>query len=252
MNVPSFSLEGRVALVTGAAQGIGQALAVGLAHYGASVVVTDAAGDRLDETGSLVMATGQPHLVRRLDVTIGLEIAETIAASIDRFGKIDILVNNAGVRVPKSALDHTDEDWDWLMGIDLRAVFVLSREVGRHMVERRDGRIINIASMMGLIAGPLRAGYCSAKAGVVNLTRALAIEWAPHSVRVNAICPGPITTPQTAERQKLGYSSTGEDIPMKRRATPDELIGAAVFLASDASSYVTGSALVVDGGFTAQ
>ncbi|MBI3966575.1 MAG: SDR family oxidoreductase [Chloroflexi bacterium] len=242
-----------MALVTGSAQGIGQALAVGLAHYGATVVATDLDGDRLGATANLLGELGQPHLTCRLDVVDRARIDEVIALVVDRFGRIDVLVNNAGIRIPKPTLQTSDEEWDRVMAVNLRATFILCRQVGRHLVERRAGCIVNVASQLGHVGLGERAAYCASKAGIVNLVRSLAIEWAPYNVRVNALCPGPIRTPyHDTPETRHHQAAVVAKVPLGRAGEVEELIGATVFLASDASSFVTGASIVVDGGYLAQ
>ncbi len=254
----SQNLAGRTALVTGAGSGLGQAIAIELAGRGAHVVFTELP-DRLDrarQTLDRIEAAGGSGLVLSLDVT-DLEnirqVAETTAA-ID--GHIDMLVNNAGVNIRQDAFDVTEEAWDTVMAIDLKGVFFTAQAVGRLMRDQtpQGGAIVNIASVMGLGAYYQRSAYCSAKAGVVNLTKVLALEWAPVNIRVNAVCPAFVDTELTRpmfESQPAAYQDILSRTPMRRLGTPEEVASAVAYLCSPEASYVNGLAMTVDGGWTA-
>jgi 2-deoxy-D-gluconate 3-dehydrogenase len=240
-------LDGQVAVVTGTGTGLGQAIAAGLAEAGADVVMSELP-DRVhlaDETARSISDHGRDALVLPLDVRDidGPHGIRAFAqAAISWRGHVDILVNNAGVNLPQDALD-----------IDLKGTFFCAQAFGRHMVERGRGAIINIASQNGLVGYYKRAAYCSAKAGVVNLTRVLTLEWAPRGVRVNAIAPTFVRTPLTAstfDDPELGPDLIRR-IPLGRIGEPEDVAAAVVFLASSAASMITGHTLTVDGGWTA-
>jgi 2-dehydro-3-deoxy-D-gluconate 5-dehydrogenase len=246
----SFRLEGRVAIVTGASRGLGAAMAAALAEAGADVALV-ARGD-LAETEAAVAHTSR----RALRVTADLEDRDSprkiLDTVLEHFGRADILVNNAGIIRRAAAVETTDEDWDAVIEVNLRSVFVLSREFARTLVERKSGgRIINIASMLSFQGGIRVPAYTAAKSGLLGLTRALANELAPAGINVNAIAPGYMTTDNT--RQLREDPSRSIDIlariPAARWGTPDDLKGAVVFLASPASEYVHGTVLAVDGGW---
>ena len=200
MDDSTTALKGRVALVTGAASGLGRATALALAEAGATVVLTELP-DRLAAAEETARAAARDYGAETLTVPLDLTNLETIGAmvsrTLERFGRIDILVNNAGINIPKMALDVTEEDWDRVLDVNLKGLFFTSQAVGREMIARGGGKIINIASQMGVVGYYKRAAYCSSKAGVVNLTRVLAIEWAPHGIRVNCIGPTILDTPLT-------------------------------------------------------
>jgi 2-deoxy-D-gluconate 3-dehydrogenase len=258
MALPSFRLDGQVAVVTGTGSGLGQAIAVGLAEAGADVVLSELP-DRLaltDETVRLIEAQGREALVLPLDVR-DLDgphgIRGFAEAAIDWRGQIDCLVNNAGVNLPQDALEVDEASWDAVLDIDLKGTFFCAQAFGRHMVERGSGSIINIASQNGLVGYYKRAAYCSAKAGVVNLTRVLTLEWAPRGVRVNAIAPTFVRTPLTAstfDDPELGADLLRR-IPLGKIGEPEDVAAAVVFLASPAAGMITGHTLTVDGGWTA-
>jgi 2-deoxy-D-gluconate 3-dehydrogenase len=252
---PSMRVDGKVAVVTGGGSGLGKSIALALAEAGADVVVTELQG-RLSNariTARLVGEAGRKVLPIALDVTSLKSIQRMVAKVIKQFGRIDILVNNAGINIAKDALDVTEKDWDRILDVNLKGVFFCSQAVGREMIKRRAGKIINIASQNGVIGYYQRAAYCSSKAGVVNLTRVLAIEWAPHHINVNAIGPTFILTPLTQklfEDRKFSREVLRR-IPLGRLGTPEDVAGAAVFLASAAADMITGHTLLVDGGWTA-
>lgn len=256
MEMPSFRLDGKVAIVTGAGSGIGQASALALAQAGASVVVTEIL-PRLDageSTAALARQEFQAEaLAAPLDVTDRQSIDALVRTVVDRFGQIDILVNNAGINTPQYALDVTEEAWDSILNVDLKGLFFTTQAVGREMVKRKSGKIVNIASQMGVVGYFKRAAYGAAKAGVVNLTRVLAVEWAQHGIRVNCIGPTFLETPLTAPFfEEAGYRKEILDrIPLGYIGKPADIAGAVVYLASPASDLVTGHTLLVDGGWTA-
>jgi NAD(P)-dependent dehydrogenase (short-subunit alcohol dehydrogenase family) len=257
MNYRGFDLGGQVAVVTGAAQGIGRALAVGLAQAGAHVAVTDRAqmhGLSLQVCDEISASGGQATAFE-LDVTQTAVIADRLAQIQSRLGGLDILVNNAGTGISRAALDVSEADWDRILDLNLKSQFFCAQAAARLMAAQGRGRIINIASTHALIALPDGSPYIASKGGVASLTRSLALEWIRLGIRVNAIAPGPVHTAYKAQAD-LALGRTAESIrddmqrrvPLGRRLQPEELVGAAIYLASDASRAVVGHILVVDGG----
>jgi len=254
MSLDIFKLDGRVALITGGNRGLGFAMAQALAEAGASVVVTSRQEERaLESAAALAGATGQRTMGLVVDVTGAEQIESMIQAVVKEFGRIDILVNNAGINIRKPVEELDEASWDLVQHTNLKAPFLCSRAAARYMKEQRYGRIINISSMLGMVALPERSPYCASKGGLIQLTRVLALEWATHNITVNALCPGPLATelniPVLSNPQANQFFL--DHIPLGRWGRPEELGGAIVFLASDASSFMTGSALVIDGGWTA-
>jgi NAD(P)-dependent dehydrogenase (short-subunit alcohol dehydrogenase family) len=252
------SLAGMTALVTGAGSGIGQAAARALSAAGARVVATELPDrlQRAEETASELHRAGGHALAVALDVRDLESIATCVAAAVQAGdGRLDILVNNAGVNVRQPAFEVTEEAWDLVLDTNLKGLFFTAQAAGRVMRDQipAGGSIINISSTMGLVGYYDRAAYCSSKAGVINLSRVLAIEWAPHEIRVNAVCPAFVETPLT--RALLENEAIKRDIlgrtPAGRLVTPEEVAAAIVFLAGTPAQMITGSALTVDGGWTA-
>jgi 2-deoxy-D-gluconate 3-dehydrogenase len=254
--LPTFGLEEQVAIVTGAGRGMGRTFSTALAYAGADVVVTELPGRERDaeETAVEVRAAGRRALVVPLDVVQIPSIKAMVEQVVDEWGYIDILVNNAGINIRQFAVDVTEDAWDRIVSVNQKGVFFCSQIVGRHMIERgQGGKIVNVASQMGLVGDQERAVYCATKAAVVNLTRVLALEWAPYSVNVNAVAPTYVRTPlvEALLQDKDVHEDIVRRIPLGRVAEPEEVAGAVVFLASPASDFVTGHTLVVDGGWTA-
>jgi NAD(P)-dependent dehydrogenase (short-subunit alcohol dehydrogenase family) len=247
-----FDLSGRTAIVTGATRGLGRAFALALAEAGADIVIVGRDADAALVTEQEVAAAGRQSLTVLADVTSREEVERMLQAAVDRFGGVDVLVNNAGGCVHRPALEVTDDQWREVMDINLDALWRCCQIVGRHMVERGHGSIINIGSMSGMIVNrpQWQPGYNASKAAVHHLTRSLAAEWAPSGVRVNALAPGYVKTDMSPVDDPQFRRYWIEDAPMVRYGTVDELAPAVVFLASDASSFVTGSVLVADGGYS--
>lgn len=248
-----FDLSGRVGVVIGASEGsIGGAIAVALAQAGATVVVAGRNAERLASTRALVEETGAGGSSELVDVSDPESIARLSEIVVETHGPPTVLVNGAGVSVTKDAFDITVDDWDSVHDTHLRGTFFSCQAFGRHMAQDGYGKIINLSSTWAVTTGPKRSVYCAAKAGVSHLSSALAVEWAPLGVRVNALAPAATMTPTIEERLKQHpgreeYLRGG--IPMGRLATPEDMVGAALFLASPASDFVTGHTLFVDGGW---
>lgn len=250
-----FRLDGKVALVTGGARGLGKTMAVALAEAGADIALTGRTLEPSETAASEIgAATGRRCRAYQADVTIAADVERLASTVASDFGRIDILINNAGTNIRGSIEQLTEADWDTVIDTNLKGPFLCARAIGPAMVRRGWGRVINLGSVLGVIALAGRAPYASSKAGIINLTRVLALEWAGTGVTANAICPGAFGTEMNRQLldDPVKYQEFVKRIPMGRWGEPEELCGAAVFLASDASSYVTGSALFVDGGWTAR
>jgi NAD(P)-dependent dehydrogenase (short-subunit alcohol dehydrogenase family) len=248
-----LDLSGRTAVVIGGTTGIGRALTQGLAAAGADVVPTSRRSEVVDEAAALVEAAGRRTLRVVTDVGDEASIVSTLAAAIAEFGKVDILVNCAGRTKRTATLDLTDQEWNDILETNLTGTLRACRLFGRHMIARGYGRIINIASLTSFVSMMEVAAYSASKSAVASLTKSLAVEWSRHGVMVNAIAPGVFRT--SLNQKLLDTTPRGQELltrtPMGRFGRVEELAGAAVFLASDAASFVTGHMLVVDGGFLA-
>ena len=250
---PEFDLAGKVALVTGAGRGIGYHIALALARYGADLVVCSRTVSELEKLGKEVEEIGRRVLIRQADVRKASEVSALVQAAVDSFQHIDILVNNAGVNIPQWAAEVTEEAWDTIMDINLKGVFFVAQAVGKVMIRQKRGKIINVSSQAGSVGLLRRAAYCASKGGVNQLTRVLAIEWAPHNINVNAIAPTFVETPLTRpmfQDQNFREYVMG-NISLGRIGKPEDIVGAAIYLASAASDLVTGHVLLIDGGWTA-
>ena len=249
-----FRLDGKTALVTGGARGLGLTMATALAQVGADIVIAGRTLSACDEAAaSIAASTGRKATAHAADVTKPADV-ERLVEQIEAEQPIDVLLNCAGVNIRGLSQELSETDWDTVIDINLKGTFLCCRAVGPRMVKRGWGRVINMGSMLSVIALPGRAPYCSAKAGVLNLTKVLALEWAGTGVTANTICPGPFATEMNRAllNDPAKYQDFVRQIPMGRWGELEEMTGVAVFLASDASSYVTGSALFVDGGWTAR
>jgi len=248
----NFGVEGRVAIVTGAAQGIGSAIAELYAAKGASLVLVDLKNE-IEETARAVRAVGATAITITADLTDSKSIDMIVDGAVAEFGKIDILVNNAGIVLLEDAESLPADYWDKTMAINLRAPFLLAQAVGRHMIENGGGKIINMASQAGLVALDKHVAYCASKAGIISITRTLAAEWGEYNINVNCISP---TVILTELGKKAWAGEVGDEfrkqIPVGRFGYPEEVAAVALFLASDASNLISGENVVIDGGYTAQ
>jgi NAD(P)-dependent dehydrogenase (short-subunit alcohol dehydrogenase family) len=247
-----FSLEGKVAVVTGASKGLGRAMAIGLAKAGAKVVATHTSGetDTVDE----IKKIEKDAIWARVDVTNKDEIKEMVKKAKDKFGRIDILVNNAGVFKMSPAEMITEEEWDNVIDVNLKGQFLCAQEVAKEMINQKSGKIINIASIAGKLAFSHSTAYNASKAGVILLTKTLATELGQYNIQVNSICPGLFATKMTEDlvNDDNIIKMVKERVPLGRHGQPEELMGSVIYLASKASDYTTGHALVVDGGWTSR
>ena len=247
-------LEGKVALITGGTSGIGSATAVRFAGEGAAVVITGRNAERGEQVVLDIVANGGEALFIRSDVRNAEDCRQAVEQILERFGKIDVLFNNAGVFHPKSVPDCTEEEWDETIDSSLKGAFLMSKYVLPSMIESGSGSIIHTSSGWGILGGDKAAAYCAAKGGLIVMAKAMAIDHGPDGIRVNCVCPGDVLTPMLADdAAKRGmswddYAADAADRPLGRIGTAEDIANAVLYLASDESSFVTGDALVVDGG----
>jgi NAD(P)-dependent dehydrogenase (short-subunit alcohol dehydrogenase family) len=254
MSSPEFGLAGKIAFVTGAGRGLGRAGALAFARAGADVFLVSRTRGELDETATMVAKLGRKARVATADTRNSTEVEAAVGAAVDAFGRIDILFNNAGTNIRKNVVDMPDEDWHTIMDTNVKGAFLVARAVARQMVRQGSGTIINMSSMSAASAEPTKAVYAASKGAIALFTKGLALELAPHGIRVNAIAPGYMLTSLV----KGGLDADPERkqrvlarIPLGRLGEPEEIGGALVFLASDAARYITGATITIDGGWTA-
>lgn len=249
----SFTLDGRVAFVTGGSRGLGREISLALARAGAHVVVVSRHLADVERVAQEIEQLGVKSLALKADVTVRADAAHAVQTTVDQFGRIDILVNNAGVNWRKPILDFEEDDWDKILRTNLFACHLCAKAVCPNMMKRGKGSIINIASMLASVVIPERGVYAASKAGLVQLTRYLAVELAEYGIRANAVCPGPFETEMVRKMMEKegGYDYFLQRMPMKRIGQPAEIGGTVVYLASDASSFVTGTTIYIDGGWSA-
>jgi NAD(P)-dependent dehydrogenase (short-subunit alcohol dehydrogenase family) len=242
-------LEGKVAIVTGAGSGIGRDIAVALHAEGAQVVIADVSGQEKAVADEL----GEAALAVHADVSKWADVEAMVAAAVDGFGRLDIVVNNAGIGgTPGPTADGTEENFDRVLAVNLKGVFLVMKASIPRLVENGGGSIVNIASIAGLVGYPTLSAYAASKGGVVQLTRTAAIEYAASGLRINAVCPGPIDTPLARSSSEERLKQVVANIPVGRLGRSEEVAATTVFLASDESSFVTGQAIAVDGGWTSR
>ncbi len=253
-------LEGRVALITGAGSGIGRAAAQRFAAEGCAVAVVDIAAGAANETAGKIVADGGRAIAFGANVTADIEVRVAVARTVEAFGSLDVLYNNAGVNSSGSIVDAAEDDWDRCLAVNVKGTFLCSRAAVPYLAATGAGAIVNQGSVAALVGVPNFAAYCAAKGAVVALTRSMAVDLAPRRIRVNAICPGTVLTPlmepllrsRGGGDLEAGLAKTVVKYPIGRLGTPEEIASAALFLASDQASFLTGSILAADGGMTAQ
>jgi 2-deoxy-D-gluconate 3-dehydrogenase len=247
-----FDLSGKTAIVTGGGSGLGEGMSVGLAEAGADIVIVDL--NTKTDAGEKIKKLGREVLALTADLSDIKSLQMIVDETIKKFGKVDILINNAGTIRRTPAIDYSEEDWDYVMNLNSKTVFFLSQAVAKDMIKRKKGKIINIASLLSFSGGITVPSYSASKGAVAQITKALANEWAKYGLNINAIAPGYMATKNTEalRMDEIRYKAITERIPAERWGTPDDLKGIAVFLASEASDYVNGHVLLVDGGWMAR
>ena len=246
-----INLDGKVAVVTGAGRGIGQSVAIALAEAGADVVLAARTASQLEETAAAVRSKGKRAIGLPTDVTQKTAVEKLMTTAVEQLGGLHILVNNAGTMAPGPLLEQTEEQWDRVVDVNLKAIFLCCQAAGRFMADQNYGKIINMASTGGVIAGPKNASYHASKAAVIHFTKAAAIEWIRYNINVNAIAPGTVDTELADEfLQNRSREAVSKMLPIRRFADCKEIANVAVFLASDLASYMIGENVVVDGGLT--
>lgn len=251
MGLNIFSLDGKVGLVTGAGRGLGKEMALGLAEAGADVVLADINLSDVESVKNQVEKIGKRGLALQVNVSERKDVDRMVDSCINAFEKVDILINNAGVVARNDILNVGEEDFDHVVNVNLKGALFCAQRVAKEMIKRSGGKIINIASMGGVVALPGTGVYRASKAALIHLTKTMALEWVQYGINVNAIGPGYFNTPMTRyirDTKKEEYDYISRSIPMKRWGDPRELVGVAVFLSSPASSYLTGQTIFVDGG----
>jgi NAD(P)-dependent dehydrogenase (short-subunit alcohol dehydrogenase family) len=250
----TISLDGKVAVITGASRGLGRAMAVALGGAGVKLALVSRDRGKLEETAAEAVKAGAEAAIFQVDVTDEDQVRRLEREVIARFGPADILINNAGIAIRKTVVDYTLEEWHSVMDTNLTSVFLMCRSFVPHMRGRGYGRIINIASIMAHISLPLRGAYSASKAGVIGFTRALALELATDGISVVTISPGPFATEMTAPLRSSPdqLQQFNSSVPMQRWGEPDEIGKLALFLCSDGAGYITGTDIVIDGGWTAR
>ncbi|SFG28185.1 2-deoxy-D-gluconate 3-dehydrogenase [Desulfotomaculum arcticum] len=247
-----FDLSGKTAIVTGAASGLGQQIALGVAAHGANVVAVGS--PRHDAKGIIeqIINMGGKAVGMQIDVTNTSEVKQMVDYALEQFGSIDIAYNVPGINIRKEALELTEEEWDRVIGINLKGVYLCAKAIGEIMVKQRSGRMINMSSIFGTVCMKKQVAYATSKGGINQMTKVLALEWAPYGITVNAIAPAYIKTPLVRQvmEDKEWYEDVKNRNAMQRLGEPEEIIGPAVFLGSDASSFITGTIIYVDGGWT--
>ena len=243
-----MELSGKVALVTGAAQGIGKAIAMLLARNGADVVVSDINLEKAQETTNEIQGMGRRSVAIKVNVADLKDVERMVEAIVEQFGRIDILVNNAGITRDRLILRMTEEDWDAVLDVNLKGTFNCTKAAIRYMSKQKSGKIVSIASVSGEMGNPGQANYAASKAGVIGFTKTIAREFAGRGINVNAIAPGYIQTPMTDAVPEKGKEELKRMIPMERLGKPEDVAQAVLFLVSENSSYITGQVLNVNGG----
>ena len=245
-----FRLKDKVAIVTGAGMGLGNSTAILFAEQGARVVVADSNQEAGEKTVAQICDQGGEAIFVLMDVRRASDAQQMVSAAVDRFGQLDILINNVGVQVNKNVLDTTEDEWDFVLDTNLKAMFICSKYAIRQMRQQRGGSIVCISSLSGLVGNALQASYNASKHGVIGLARCMAIDHAADNIRVNVVCPGSMNTPLTLTIPEEKIAPYRKANLLERFAEPIEIAQTVLFLASDEASFVTGSVMVADGGFT--
>lgn len=247
-----FRIEDKVVIVTGASKGLGRAMALGLGEAGARVVVTSRTVPLIEETADEIIKKGGNAIAMPVDVKNPQSVEQMVNRAVEHYGRVDILINNAGIAPMKRTVDTEIEDWNDVMNTNLKSAFLISKAVAGNMIKRRKGKIINIGSVLGRMASTTAMPYCVSKAGIAHMTKTLALEWAQFGINVNCIAPGFFETEMTvhAHEDPSQMKFLKFKIPFKRLGKPEEIVGAVLFLASEASDYMTGAVLYIDGGYS--